>query len=78
MLLTVTFCHVKYRIGNKEKPMINAKKISEGLYEYKGWVIEHHWEYKCWLMYNEPSSGATDAANTKRDTMAMIDHWEKG
>jgi hypothetical protein len=27
------------------------------------------------LMYPEGESGATDAANTKRDAMAMIDEW---
>lgn len=56
--------------------MTRAKKIDSGLYEYKGWTIEHHTDYKLWLMYPKRLSGATDAANTKRDAMAMIDRWE--
>lgn len=55
--------------------MKSAKRIWEGLYEYKGWTIEFHPDYKLWLMYPEGESGATDAANTKRDAMAMIDEW---
>ena len=55
--------------------MTGSKKIWEGLYEYKGWSIEFHPDYKIWLMYPEGESGATDAANTKRDAMAMIDEW---
>lgn len=55
--------------------MTGSKKIWEGLYEYKGWSIEYHPDYRIWLMYPEGESGATDAANTKRDAMAMIDEW---
>lgn len=60
---------------HKEVKMTGSKKIWEGLYEYKGWSIEFHPDYRIWLMYPEGESGATDAANTKRDAMAMIDEW---
>lgn len=55
--------------------MANAKKIQSGLYEYKGWTIEAI--EGIWHMTPAGSDfGVTDAANTKRDAMAMIDQWE--
>lgn len=57
--------------------MKGSKRISEGLYEYKGWTVEFHPDHKIWLMYPDrgSQSGATDAANTKREALAMIDNW---
>lgn len=58
--------------------MTGSKRIQEGLYEYKGWTIELHPELKIWFMYPEGEIEATDAANTKRDAMALIDQWNRG
>ena len=54
-----------------------AKKIWAGKYEYFGWKIEFIPEDKIWLMFPKGESGATDAANTKGEAIAMIDKWEK-
>ena len=55
--------------------MTSATKIKTSCYTYKGWTIEL--VEGTWLMFPQGESGATDAANSKRDAMAMIDQWEQ-
>ena len=54
--------------------MTSATKIRTSCYTYKGWTIEL--VEGIWLMFPQGESGATDAANSKRDAMVMIDKWE--
>ena len=54
--------------------MTSATKIRTSCYTYKGWTIEL--VEGNWLMFPQGESDPTDAANSKRDAMAMVDNWE--
>ena len=58
-----------------EKIIVKKHKIHAGKYMYKAWVVEFMPEENHWLMFPPNQQGATDAAQTLSDAMAMIDHW---
>jgi hypothetical protein len=66
--------HCNNRITKGEKNMTSATKIRTSCYTYKGWTIEL--VEGTWLMFPQGESDPTDAANSKRDAMAMVDNWE--
>ena len=74
ILLTPYANQCNNRITKGEKNMTSATKIRTSCYTYKGWTIEL--VEGIWLMFPQGESGATDAANSKRDAMGMIDKWE--